>query len=149
MYRLISLVILIVVSLSVWEYYQQRVENPEELSTINVIELAAAAAPVGIHGKIEMDVLAGGKSARYIYLNSETDYRDQRNISIVIPMQLAHNFKAEYGAMPDDYLKFKKIAVTGEAKRVKINFYSNGVKTTKYYYQTQLRISSLDQIAIL
>ncbi len=149
MYRLISLVVLIVASLTIWEYVKHRAEKPEDINIRDVIELAAASAPAGIHGKLEMDVLAVGRLAKNIYLNSETDYRDQRNISIVIPIQLAHSFKSEYGVFPDEYLKFKKIAVTGEAKRVKISFYSNGVKTDKYYYQTQLRVSSLDQIEIL
>lgn len=149
MYRLIILIVLIVAKFSIWDHLNQKENGPAQLNVRDVIELAANAAPAGIIGKIEMDVLAGAKIANKIYLNSELDYRDQRSISIVIPGQLALDFAKKYGALPDEYLLFRKIAVTGEAKRVKISFYSKGEKTNKYYYQTHLKITSLEQIEIL
>ncbi len=123
MYKAIFAVVVAVLVLSVWEHQKKPLVTPEQVKIRDAIVLAAASAPMGISGVFEMPVLAGGKSAKFVYLNSEMDYRDQRNLTISIPMALALEFKDEHGVFPDEYFKFKQIAVRGEAKRNRISFF--------------------------
>jgi len=117
---------------------------------MQAIEKAAEAAPKGIKGFFELHVKATGKPHGVVFLNSELDYRDPRNISIAIHPKVIKPFKKKYGSIPDNYLKNKKIIVYGEARRVKISFGCNGEKNeNEYYYQTHVRVGSLSQIHIV
>ena len=155
MYRIIFLSILFALVLSSCALTQQQEPESEKISIRDAIELSAAAAPAAIIGEIEMVVQASAKSVDNIYLNSEDDYRDQRNLTVTIPKNLALDFKKQYGQFPDEYYKDKRISVTGEISRAKIYFYcadeesNKPRKSKKYYYQTHLKISSLDQIQLL
>jgi hypothetical protein len=117
---------------------------------MHAIERASEAAPKGIKGFFELHVKATGKPHKVVFLNSEVDYRDPRNISIAIHPKVLKPFKDKYGDVPEDYLKDKKIIVYGEARRVKISFGCNGQsKENEYYYQTHVRVGSLSQIHIV
>jgi hypothetical protein len=78
------------------------------ITPMQAIEKAAALAPKGIKGFFELNVKATGKPNGVIYLNSELDYRDPRNISIAIHPKVVEPFKEKYGQDPDVYLKGKK-----------------------------------------
>lgn len=120
------------------------------ISPMQAIEKAAEAAPKGIKGFFELHVKASGKPRKVVFLNSELDYRDPRNISIAIHPKVIESFKEKYGEVPDVYLMDKKIIVYGEARKVKISFGCNGEKNeNKYYYQTHIRVGSLSQIHIV
>ena len=120
------------------------------ITPMQAIEKASEAAPKGIKGFFELQVKATGKKHEVVFLNSELDYRDPRNISIVIHPKVIEPFKRKYGEVPDVYLKDKKIIVYGEARRVKISFGCNGERNeNEYYYQTHARVSSLSQIHIV
>jgi len=120
------------------------------ISPMQAIEKAAEAAPKGIKGFFELHVKATGRPHEVVFLNSELDYRDPRNISIAIHPKVIEPFKKKYGAVPDNYLKNKKIIVYGEARRVKISFGCNGERNEdEYYYQTHVRVGSLSQIHIV
>lgn len=117
---------------------------------MQAIEKAAEAAPNGIKGFFELDVKAIGKPHEVIFLNSELDYRDPRNITVAIHPKVIESFKTKYGEAPDVYLKGKKIVVYGEARKVKIAFGCNGEKNeNEYYYQTHVRVASLSQIHVV
>ena len=120
------------------------------ISPAEAIELAAAAAPNGIRGTFAMTVQATGRAgANRLHLNSEADYRDQRNLSISIPAALASTVLQRAGARRDEDLKGRAILVDGVAERVRIDFTNNGLPTGKYYYQTHVRITSANQIRLL
>jgi hypothetical protein len=64
---------------------------------MQAIEKAAEAAPKGIKGFFEVHVKAIGKPHEVVFLNSELDYRDPRNISIAIHPKVVEPFKEKYG----------------------------------------------------
>lgn len=123
--------------------------NSETANIMNLIALTENKAPDGIKGTFQFPIKASGNQSGIIYLNTENDYRDRRNITIAIHPQLINAFKNKYGESPESYFINKTIEVTGEAKRMKIFFYSNGKVTTKYYFQTHVNVTSLKQIKVL
>jgi hypothetical protein len=122
----------------------------EYISPIQAIEKVAEASPKGIRGFFELQVKATGKPKAVVYLNSELDYRDPRNISIALSPKVVESFISKYGETPELLLKNKKIVVYGEARKVKISFGCNGKRNeNQYYYQTHVRVGSLSQILIV
>jgi len=95
-----------------------------------------------------MTVKATGKTDR-VHLNSERDYRDQRNLSIAIEADAAAALAAILGAPPERALKGKQILVAGTARRAKIVFFAEGRPTDKYYYQTHVVVTKASQIQLL
>ena len=114
----------------------------------HAVQLAAASTRHGVTGVFAMTVKATGKIDR-IYLNSELDYRDQRNLSIAIEPEAAKALALALGAPPEFALKGKQILVAGTARRVKIGFLADGVFTDSYYYQTHVAVTNPLQIQIL
>jgi hypothetical protein len=113
------------------------------------VQLAAAAAPAGYGGVFAVRVQSVGTQDGTIYLNSETDYRDQRNLSIAITPGAAKELTARLGSPPNVALYGKRILVKGLASRVTIVFSADGKPTDKYYYQTHVQVSDADQIQLL
>ncbi|MFT4994058.1 MAG: hypothetical protein ACI965_001080 [Paraglaciecola sp.] len=62
---------------------------------MQAIEKAAEAAPKAIEGFFEVHIKAIGKPHEVVYLNSEIDYRDPRNISIAIHPKVVESFKTK------------------------------------------------------
>jgi len=112
------------------------------------VQLAAEAAPNGVSGVFALRVQATGTQDDFTYLNSELDYRDQRNLTIAIAPTAARQLETQLGANPLVALKGKRILVNGVATRAKIVFLSDGKPTDKYYYQTHVRVTDPKQIAI-
>ncbi len=112
------------------------------------VQLAAASPTVGVTGSFAMTVKAVGRADR-VHLNSEEDYRDQRNLSIALEFTAAQELAAQLGAPPEIALKGKQILVSGTAKRVKIVFVADGKPTDKYYYQTHVVVTQASQIQVL
>lgn len=116
---------------------------------MRLIEKAAEVAPKSVSGDFVFTVQAAGKKRDYVYLNTELDYRDGRNITIALSPLVADFLKTEFGSTPQEYLLNKRVMVRGEAKQIKVWFISNGRRTDKYYFQTHIRVSSPDQIDVL
>jgi hypothetical protein len=123
----------------------------------DAIQLAAAAAPDrGVDGTFLLTVKATGedKKQHRIFLNSELDYRDQRNLTVVIEPSALPDLEARYGKNPKGFLMGKQLLVTGTAKRVTIYFgrpkFSavNGKLLNKYYFQAHLAVARGDQIVL-
>lgn len=111
---------------------------------------AAGAAPAGVHAIFVMPVRAAGRDGGRIYLNSERDYRDQRNLSISIGPRAAAALAARHGAAPDAFFPGRRIRVTGAARRVRIDFRDSARRPTGlYYFQTHVDVESADQIALV
>ncbi len=122
------------------------------LTPMQAIELAAAR-PEGVTGLFEMPVRNAGMKdsgweAGYVFLNSETDYRDQRCLTVAITAEAVAKFK-ERGIDPALIFKSHVIRVSGTARRATVYFYSKGVKTDLYYFQTQVVVGSPEQITLL
>lgn len=109
--------------------------------------IRAAAAPVA--GRFVMTVRATGRQDFRLYLNSQVDYRDQRNLSVEVPaaveLELARRFSADVPATLRDHM----IVVTGVARRVRIDFTADGRPTGKYYFQTHVALTEAGQLAVL
>lgn len=109
---------------------------------------AASAAPADVDGTFAMKVQATGTQGNQTYLNSELDYRDQRNLTIAITPRAAQQLADRLGQHPSVALKGKDILVRGSAARTKIYFFANGRMTDKYYYQTHVNVSDADEITV-
>lgn len=127
------------------------------ISPSEAIQSAAAAAPDhGVEGTFLLSVKASGadKKRREMYLNSELDYRDQRNLTIEIEQSAVPGLEAKYGKDLQSFFIGKQVLVTGVARRVTISFGQprvsavNGRLRNKYYYQTHVRVVNAEQIVL-
>lgn len=110
--------------------------------------MAADAAPGGVAGTFALHVQATGTQSRRTYLNSELDYRDQRNLTVAITPDAAEQLTQRLGEHPLVALKGKDILVRGTAKRTRISFFANGQVTDKYYFQTHVSVTDADQVTV-
>lgn len=120
-----------------------------ETHTMSVIEQAAEAAPDGVPGEYSLSIKATGIQNDYVYLNTESDYRDQRSLTVTLHPSIITELTAKYQQPPETFFMGKRIIVKGEAKRAKIRFYSRGQATDKYYYQTHIKVTNTEQIEIV
>lgn len=110
---------------------------------------AADAAPAGVAGVFTMRVARTGRAGGRVYLNSESDYRDQRNLTInidpVAAAQVFRRFRSDAGR----FFRHKLVSVTGVARRVRIDFLDNRHRRTgRYYYQTHVMVTDVSQISV-
>lgn len=127
------------------------IDNSSEASWISphqAVLLAADAAPARVEGIFAMHVQATGTQRDLTYLNSEVDYRDQRNLTVAITPKAAQQLTQQLGAHPLAALKGKHILVRGAAVRTKIAFFANGRVTDQYYYQTHVNVRDATQISV-
>ena len=117
--------------------------------TMEIIRSAAESAPNGVQGEYVLYIKAAGSQGPFVYLNTEEDYRDQRSVTVALHPSIIPQFIAKYGSKPQDYFINRSISVVGQAKRVRINFNSQGKPTDKYYYQTHIRVMDISQIKVI
>lgn len=118
--------------------------------TMAVIEKAAENAPKGVYGEYTLKIQATGQQRGITYLNSELDYRDQRNLTVALHPKILAELESKYGDTPQNFFVGKTVSIKGYAKRVKINFIAaNGRTSNKYYYQTHIRISDIAAIEVV
>lgn len=110
---------------------------------------AADAAPAGVAGRFRVTIQAAGHQDGHVYLNTELDYRDQRNLSVDVCPVALDSMKAKFGDDLEAEFIGKEIEVKGMAQRVKITFFADGKPTDKYYYQTHLFVCSANQVALV
>ncbi|MEZ5457601.1 MAG: hypothetical protein R3F04_16095 [Lysobacteraceae bacterium] len=118
------------------------------LTPQQAIFMAASVAPASVDGVFAMRVQATGTQGQLTYLNSELDYRDQRNLTVTITPDAARQLTERFGDHPRISLKDKTIRVRGSAIRTTIHFYANGKPTGQYYYQTQVNVTDARQIEV-
>lgn len=118
------------------------------ISPSAAVQLAAAVPERGVEGRFPMTVRAAGRT-RVLHLNSEEDYRDQRNLSIAVSPAAEAALAARLGKPPIEAMVGRDIVVTGRARRVRIElFLDDGTPTDKYYYQTHVVVTDADRIAL-
>lgn len=108
----------------------------------------AADRPAGFSGVFEMVVRASGRQRGILFLNSERDYRDQRNLSIAIAPDVARDLQSRLGGPIEEKLLDAVIAVRGTARKTRIHFTENGQPTGKYYFQTHLWLRSARDLTV-
>lgn len=99
----------------------------------------------GVRGDFIITVKAQAVLENHVYLNSELDYRDQRNLTIRMPLAMVPVLEEHLG-VEFGHLKNRRLVVSGVAKRVRIDFIDDGGPTGKYYYQTHVRVNKPSQI---
>jgi hypothetical protein len=123
--------------------------RPESVISPREAIVGAAERPdQGVTGLFAFEIKGTGRQDNHVYLNSEADYRDQRCLTIAIRPAAVTELTDRLGGDPVALLKGKTLRVRGTAKRVTIRFYSNGVPTSSYYYQTQVFVDDLSHLEI-
>ncbi|WP_431635713.1 hypothetical protein ACQVBX_17395 [Dyella sp. KULCS107] len=112
------------------------------------VQLAAAAAPRGVSGVFALTVQATARPGP-LYLNSERDYRDQRDLTVVVLPAAAKALAERLHGEPERALRGRRILVAGWARRVRIDFLADGRPSGKYYYQTHVLVTDATQIQLL
>ncbi len=115
----------------------------------DAVQLAAAAAPRAVRGQFHLRVQNTGSQNGNVYLNSERDYRDQRNLTVTLTPHAIEQYTRLTGQDPLQAFRNQDIVVSGAAARVRIGFFIDGKPSDKYYYQTQLVVDDTSQIRVL
>ncbi len=121
----------------------------QSTDVIQLIEKAERRYPEGVRGTFQLPIKASGTQRGMVYLNTDLDYRDPKNITVALFPATIDAFAETYGASPDSYFIDKTIEVTGKVERIKIYTYKNGKRTKKYYFQTHIKVNSIEQIKVL
>ena len=121
--------------------------TPLRLSPAQAV-INAAEMPAGVGGVFEMVVRSTGRKGRYLFLNSESDYRDPRNLTIVVSPAVEAALTSRIGGPLEEFILQKVIAVRGIAKKTRIDFLVGDHPTGKYYFQTQLELASARDLTV-
>lgn len=115
------------------------------IDPVEAVRMANEDPAYGIRGEFLITVKALDSYPERSFLNSELDYRDQRNLTIRMPTSMLPRLEARLGVSFEE-LKGRQLVVTGVAKRARIDFVSDNKPTGKYYYQTHVSVDSPTQI---
>lgn len=117
------------------------------LTAWDAITLSEQAAPDTVPGLFSLQIKNAAKVGSMVYLNTEYDYRDRRNVSVVLTPAALKQFATQYpDQQPELYFSGRSIVVNGVASRQTIWFYADGKKTEKYYFQTHIPVWLTGQI---
>lgn len=106
--------------------------------TMEIIRTASAQAPAVVTGDYTLFVKAIGQKRGAVFLNTELDYRDQRNVTIVVPKWMLPKMGIEnFHAIEAKFLH-QAIRVHGDAMRTKIYLMNGDEPSDTYYYQTHI-----------
>jgi hypothetical protein len=143
--RLVTL--LMCVFLTGCAFHRDEIKYPAgTMLPFEAIQRAAYAAPRPIFGVFWLRVQATGTGNGEVYLNSEQDYHDQRNITVVILPAVARVLEQRLGGHSPAVFMHKSLLVRGAARRVTVYFSADGQPSTKYYYQTHINVTLPRQI---
>ena len=118
-------------------------------ATLSPEQAVIAAAERPVAGVFVLTVRATGRQDFLLYLNSQADYRDQRNLSIEIPPAVELELADRFDTSVPEHLTGKRIRIEGVARRVRIDFTANDRPTGKYYYQTHVRLAEASQLVVV
>src|SRR5437763_17132117 len=86
---------------------------PAIMSPVQAVESAIRAGPLGVRGTFAMLVRGAGHAHGHVFLNSEVDYRDPRNLSIDIDVRATKRLERQLGSPPDKFYNGQSIEVPG------------------------------------
>lgn len=141
--------ILLLLMLSGCSSTQDVARKQSSTNIIQLIEKAKRKYPEEIRGTFQIPIKATGSQGGIIYLNSDLDYRDPKSVAVALLPSTIEPFTNAYGSSPDLYFLNKTIEVIGKVKRVKIYMYKNGKRTKKYYFQTHIKVTNIEQVKVL
>jgi len=108
---------------------------------------AAEVNPAPVHAIFDLKVRRAEQVGPRFFLNSEQDYRDPRNVSIVLSPVVMAELQRQHG---DDLPKIfvgHRLLVMGGARTVRIVLTdADGRRTDKYYFQTHVPVTSVRQL---
>lgn len=117
------------------------------LSAWDAILLSEQAAPQAVPGLFSLQIRNADRVGDVVYLNTELDYRDRRNVTVLLTSQVMKELAKNYpDQAPEHYFPGRSIVVNGAAVRRTIWFISEGKKTDKYYFQTHIPVWQAGQI---
>lgn len=143
------LIVLSILILCACSSTQEVASKPQVTDIIQLIEQAKRRFPEGIRGTFQIPIKATGSQHDVVYLNSNLDYREPTNITLALAPFVIEAFTSTYKSSPELYFINKTLEVTGKVERIKIYMYENGKRTKRYYFQTHIRVTSIDQIKVL
>jgi hypothetical protein len=117
------------------------------IEPVEAIRAANNDPAYGIRGEFVLTVKAIDSYPQWSFLNSEQDYRDQRNLTIKMPTAILPKLEQRLGVTFQG-LKSRRLVVLGVAKRARIDFVTDGRPTGKYYYQTHVLVDSPTQVRL-
>lgn len=109
------------------------------IEPIEAIRAANEDPAQGVSGEFIVTVKALDSDKGWSFVNSEKDYRDQRNLTIRMPAAMVPDLEKRLGVEFSELMN-RRLVVRGIAKRVRINFTGGGLPTGKYYYQTHVQV---------
>lgn len=127
------------------------VEMPEPgaIAPEQAISAAAAEPAAGVEGTFEFRVASVGGGRGRVFLNSEADYHDAGNLSVMLPAKAAKEMEKALGAPLSKALVAKQVSVTGTARQVTVNVYGpDRKKTGETHTQTRIEVASADRIVV-
>lgn len=121
---------------------------PVGIEPMQAIFLAADAQGAPVAGNFVLQVNNVARSRR-VYLNSERDYRDQRNVSVVMTQAVAADVERALGQPLEAALEGQcALVVDGQARRTRVDFSYAGRPSGKYYYRTQITVRDASQVQL-
>ncbi|KPN21032.1 hypothetical protein AO715_14775 [Xanthomonas sp. Mitacek01] len=125
-------------------------------TALEAISLAADAAESAesdwqeyVPGFFLMRVRASARVGTDVFLNSELDYKDPRNLSIRLRPDTFAALDARYGAPFENGLKDQVILVRGRARKVRIDLRMGGQPTGQFYFQTHVVVDDAGRVETL
>ena len=108
---------------------------------------AADVNPAALRAVFDLKVRRAEQVGPRFFLNSEQDYRDPRNISVVLAEPVVAELRRRHGDNLGRYFLGSRMLVVGGARTVRIALTdSYGQQTDKYYFQTHVPVASVRQL---
>ncbi len=143
------IILLLILVLSACNSTPEVTTKPTTTDIVQLIEKADRRFPEGVRGTFQIPIKASGTIRGTVFLNSDEDYRHPENITLALSPAIIDALSTTYGSSPDKFFINKTVEVKGNVKRIKTYFYKNGKRTKKYYFQTHIKVTEVDQIRVL
>ncbi|MGX4643371.1 hypothetical protein [Massilia sp. SYSU DXS3249] len=143
----------------------QGVQAQEEQRPLTPAEAAEKASRVnsrGFKGTFTFEVKGVGSNGEDSFILSEPDYRDPRCLTLRVTPQVREQLEARFGGKLDQVLAGRQIVVSGAAVRVRMEQVAQKVTgslgepsrgqeqtTGQFYFQTHIKVTQADQIALI
>ena len=109
--------------------------------------IGAADRSTGLIGEFAFVVRATGWDNGKLYLNSEHDYRDPRNLSIAIEPGVAKQIVGQAAKDSQQNFVGRIVVVRGMARTTRIDLTDEADRPSgKYYFQTQVSVGRPQQL---
>lgn len=102
----------------------------------------------GVNGTVEFTVASANKTRGGTFLNSERDYHDRKNISVLMSPAVADHLARRLARSPQSYLPGKTVVVTGHMVRVPVHKTVEGRIMPEGYYQYRVLVRRSDDITV-